>query len=139
MHLSRFLYYLKSHFINYHVTIRMLSNFTAINVQPDPVRFAYLNDITEPYNPPPNCKPTINGTSQECINSDDKWTYAEWIFTAKPNCFGLIHGAANPTGVFIYITLVIIVLASLPCVRRSGKFEVKDSVVLLRTNSLFVF
>ena len=112
-------------------------NFAAINVQPDPVRFAYLNGITEPYNPPPNCKPNINGTSQECTNSDDKWTYTEWIFTAKPNCFGLIHGAANPTGVFIYLTLVIIVLASLPCVRRSGKFEVKDSVVLLRTNSPF--
>ena len=99
-------------------------------MQPDPVHFAYINSITEPYNPPPNCWLNANNTAQECKSSDDKWTYAEWIFTTKPNCFGLIQGAANPTGVFMYLILFTIVLASLPCVRRSGRFEVQVYKVL---------
>ena len=95
-------------------------------MQPDPVHFVYINGLTQPYNPPPKCWPNVNETAQECISSDDKWTYAEWIFTTNPNCFGLIQGVANPTGIFMYLILLAIVLASLPCVRRSGRFEVQD-------------
>ena len=108
-----------------HVYIFIPKFLVGINVQPDPVRFGYLNGIGESYSYPENCHSSKNGTEQECDNPEDKWSYAQWIFTVRPNCFGLIHGAANPTGVFLYIILCIIVLASLPCVRRSGKFEVK--------------
>ena len=106
------------------INIVIHSSKLGINVQPDPVRFNYLNSIDQPYKFPPNCHSDANGTTQVCDNPEDKWSYVEWIFTAKHHCFGLIHGAANPTGVFSYLILLIIVLASLPFVRRSGKFEV---------------
>ena len=90
------------------------------------MHFAYINhmNLNDSYTYPPNCW-CENGTSQGCSSDEDKWSFWDWLFTSKPTCFGLIAGAANPTGIFLYMALLIIVFASLPFVRRSGKFEVK--------------
>lgn len=52
------------------------------------------------------------------------YTVAEWLFTAKPGLFGLVHGWANPTGVILIIILTIMFICSQPFVRRKGSFEV---------------
>ena len=41
------------------------------------------------------------------------WTIAQWIFSTKPNIFGLIPGTANPTGVALRIILPIMFVCSL--------------------------
>nr|WOX60328.1 NADPH oxidase [Eriocheir sinensis] len=51
-------------------------------------------------------------------------TYAELIFTLCPELFGLYEGIANPTGVALMIILTVMVVCSLPFVRKSGYFEV---------------
>ena len=61
---------------------------------------------------------------QMCNKTGTKWNYGEWLFTSKPGVFGMIGGCANPTGVALISILTIMVLCSLPCVRRSGRFEV---------------
>ena len=96
------------------------------NVQPYPVHFLYVNKINLNYTYPPNCSASgrDDGTWQNCSSVNDKWTMWEWLFTNKPNCFGLISGLANLTGILLYLALLLIVFASLPFVRRSGKFEV---------------
>lgn len=52
------------------------------------------------------------------------YTLAEWLFTMKPEKFGLIEGIANPTGIALMIILTLMVICSLPFVRKSGYFEV---------------
>nr|XP_045625272.1 NADPH oxidase 5-like isoform X1 [Procambarus clarkii]XP_045625282.1 NADPH oxidase 5-like isoform X1 [Procambarus clarkii] len=52
------------------------------------------------------------------------FTLTEWIFTMKPGLFGLVKGIANPTGVALMIILTVMVICSLPFVRKSGYFEV---------------
>ena len=48
----------------------------------------------------------------------------EWLFTITPGLFGLIPGYANLTGWALVAILIVMVLCSLPCVRKSGSFEV---------------
>ncbi|XP_046447189.1 NADPH oxidase 5-like [Daphnia pulex] len=48
----------------------------------------------------------------------------EWLFTTEPGLFGLIPGWANLTGWALVGILIIMGLCSLPCVRKSGSFEV---------------
>ena len=48
------------------------------------------------------------------------WEYFFYYDTG----LGWIHGTAGITGVLLLIILVIMVLCSLPCVRRNGYFEV---------------
>ena len=67
-----------------------------------------------------------------CNETGTKWNYGEWLFTSKPGVFGMIGGCANPTGVSLIVILTIMVLCSLPCVRRSGRFEVSP----LRCNKI---
>ena len=52
------------------------------------------------------------------------WTMAQWIFSTKPNIFGLIPGTANPTGVALMIILAVMFVCSLPFIRRRGHFEI---------------
>ena len=126
--------------------------FSAINIQPGPVRFVQLTTkYWEPfgdkrpgwlnlgYNIPPGC--TVSNVTSNCpdgfLNSQEgvtlcqycpdgaePWSYYEWILTMKPGVFGLIHGIANPTGVALMIVMTIMVVCSLPFVRRGGYFEV---------------
>ena len=49
------------------------------------------------------------------------------MFTSKPGLFGLMGGWANPTGVALILILTVMVVCSLPCVRRSGHFEASPS------------
>ncbi|KAF5271691.1 hypothetical protein FQA39_LY08014 [Lamprigera yunnana] len=57
------------------------------------------------------------------INSNN-YTTSQWIFTSKPAYFGLIGGLANPTGVVLFIILMIMFICSQPFVRRGGSFEI---------------
>lgn len=133
-------------------TIMHLCNF-AINVQPDPVRFVQLTSkyweefgplrpgwMNLPYELPPGC--TVSNKTFECptgalvpelnisycqiCNETDSapWTLFDWILTDRPHVFGLMPGWANPTGVALIIILTIMVMGSLPFVRRGGYFEV---------------
>ena len=52
------------------------------------------------------------------------YTYVEWLFTSKPHVFGLMPGWANPTGIALILILTIMVIGSLPMVRRGGYFEI---------------
>ena len=61
---------------------------------------------------------------QYCPDDAEPWSYYEWLFTMKPGVFGLIHGMANPTGISLMIVMTIMVVCSLPFVRRGGYFEV---------------
>ena len=53
-----------------------------------------------------------------------RWSVAEWLLTPYPGVFGLIKGYANITGVLLIFVLTVIVICSLPHVRRSGHFQV---------------
>lgn len=57
------------------------------------------------------------------INKNN-YTIAEWLLTDKPGLFGLVPGCANPTGVALFIILLIMFICSQPFVRRKGSFEV---------------
>ena len=54
----------------------------------------------------------------------EPWSYMDWMLTTKPGLFGLIPGCANPTGVGLMVTMIIIFVCSLPFVRRRGHFEI---------------
>ena len=58
-----------------------------------------------------------------CEEGARPYNYGEWLFTWMPHCFGLIPGIANPTGVILIIVLTVMVICSMPQVRRSGHFE----------------
>ena len=47
----------------------------------------------------------------------------EYLFTTKSG-EGWVNGTAGITGVLLFVVFGIIALMSLPCVRRSGRFEV---------------
>ena len=134
-------------------TIMHLINF-AINVQPDPVRFVQLTSkYWEPFGPkrpgwlnlgynlPENCtvsnltsvcpqgslNASLNVTFCQMCNESvgaAPYTYYEWLFTMKPGLFGLYPGIANLAGVSLIIILTVMVVCSLPFVRRGGQFEV---------------
>ena len=130
-------------------TIMHLINF-AINVQPDPVKFVQLTSkywesfgphrpgwTNLGYNVPPGCVittecPEISENAamnithcQLCPEEGARpWTYYEWLFTTEPGVFGLYPGIANVTGVSLISILTIMVVCSLPFVRRGGYFEV---------------
>ena len=61
-----------------------------------------------------------------------RWSVAEWLLTPYPGVFGLIKGYANITGVLLIFVLTIIVICSLPHVRRSGHFQVNLSILKVR-------
>ena len=132
--------------------------FQAINVQPGPVRFVQLTTkyweefgdkrpgwLNLGYNLPPGCT-LSNITSncpdgfldpksgvsfcQYCPGDAEPWSYYEWLLTMKPGIFGLIHGIANPTGISLMIVMTIMVVCSLPFVRRGGYFEVRIYPIL---------
>ncbi|EGI61142.1 PREDICTED: NADPH oxidase 5 isoform X1 [Acromyrmex echinatior] len=48
----------------------------------------------------------------------------EWLLTSRPGYFGLIAGSAYPTGVILFIILVIMIVCSMSFVRRGGCFEI---------------
>ncbi|KAL9707855.1 hypothetical protein quinque_011373 [Culex quinquefasciatus] len=57
------------------------------------------------------------------INANN-YTTAEWLFTARPGLFGLVGGCANPTGIALFVILLVMFICSQPFVRRGGSFEV---------------
>ncbi|KAL6262435.1 hypothetical protein P5V15_007520 [Pogonomyrmex californicus] len=59
----------------------------------------------------------------EKINSGN-YSMSEWLLTTRPGRFGLVAGTAYPTGVVLLIILTIMIVCSMPFVRRGGCFEV---------------
>ena len=57
------------------------------------------------------------------------WEYFFYYDTG----FGWVYGTAGITGVLLLIILVIMVLCSLPCVRRKGYFEVRTYIVSIES------
>ena len=53
-----------------------------------------------------------------------RWSVPEWLFTTKHGVFGLAKGWANITGFILMAILIIMVICSLPIVRKSGHFQV---------------
>ena len=53
-----------------------------------------------------------------------RWSIFDWLFTPNHGVFGLAKGFANVTGVALITILTIMVLCSLPIVRKSGYFQV---------------
>ena len=93
------------------------------------------------YNPPPNCTiadassgcppesldPSLNVTQCQLCDTDNggrPWSFYEWLFTMEPKILGLIPGMANVTGITLIILLTLMVVCSMPFVRRGGYFEV---------------
>lgn len=60
--------------------------------------------------------------NDEQLNSSN-YTMTEWLLTTRPKLYGLIPGAANPTGLIILVLLIILAVCSMPFVRRGGCFE----------------
>ena len=63
-----------------------------------------------------------------------RWSVAEWLLTPYPGVFGLISGYANITGVILIFVLTIIVICSMPHVRRSGHFQVNLALKKSKTS-----
>ena len=61
---------------------------------------------------------------QVCLEGGSNWNYADWILTSRPGIFGLVSGVACPTGVVLILVLTVMVILSMPFVRRSGLFQV---------------
>ncbi|XP_018375602.1 PREDICTED: NADPH oxidase 5 [Trachymyrmex cornetzi] len=59
----------------------------------------------------------------EKMNSGN-YTMFEWLLTSRPGYFGLVVGSAYPTGVVLFIILVIMIVCSMSFVRRGGCFEI---------------
>ena len=78
----------------------------------------YCSKETMFKNPKP-CRRALN-KAEEC----KRWSIFDWILTSNPGIFGIVGGSANITGVFLIIILTIMVLCSLPFVRKSGNFQV---------------
>jgi len=57
--------------------------------------------------------------------NNGNYTMSEWLLTSRPGYFGLVAGSAYPTGVVLLIILVIMIICSMPFVRRGGCFEVR--------------
>ena len=53
-----------------------------------------------------------------------RWSIYDWLLTPHHGVFGLAKGYANITGVCLIIILTIMVVCSLPIVRKSGHFQV---------------
>ena len=69
----------------------------------------------------------IAETCQQALNEAtecNRWSAADWIFTPQPGVFGLAKGFASITGVILIIILTVMVICSLPIVRKSGYFQV---------------
>lgn len=77
---------------------------------------------------------TIAGLAGMIVVNDEQlnsanYTMSEWILTSRPRLFGLVPGAANPTGVVLVLILSVISLCSMPLVRRGGCFEVTMMII----------
>ena len=72
--------------------------------------------------------PAAGVTYCQYCTDGEPWSYYEWIMTAKPNLFGLIPGWANPTGVVLMGIIIVMVICSMPFVRRGGYFEVGETL-----------
>lgn len=67
--------------------------------------------------------PGLDVLSDPVVNAQN-YTLSEWILTSKPGLYGLVGGAANPTGVALIVILSIMFICSQTFVRRGGSFEV---------------
>ena len=112
------------HFVNFGVNVyRSPVRFLVANVH-----YAAVKEFLDKglYKMPEGCS-IQNATgvlTQICQPESARYSYLEWMFTIKPGLFGLVPGCANITGVILLLSLTIMVIGSMNCVRRSGHFEV---------------
>ena len=66
-------------------------------------------------------------------------TYAEILFTLKSDVGWLVPGFAFLSGILLMITLTIMVLCSMPFVRKSGCFQVRNLTFVKRKQHLNCF
>lgn len=69
------------------------------------------------------CVPGLEVVYDPVVNHGN-YTLAEWLFTDRPGKFGLVQGLANPTGVALFVILLVMFVCSQAFVRRGGSFEV---------------
>ncbi|KAG5871550.1 hypothetical protein JTB14_011317 [Gonioctena quinquepunctata] len=69
------------------------------------------------------CNFSIVVVNDRTLNAAN-FTTSEWLFTSRPGLFGLIGGVANPTGIALFVILIVIVISSQAFVRRGGCFEI---------------
>ncbi|CAG0904649.1 unnamed protein product [Cyprideis torosa] len=62
------------------------------------------------------------------LNKGKDLSYWEWMLTMKSEFGGLIPGIANVTGVVLMIIILVMVICSMPYIRKNGMFEVEFSV-----------
>jgi hypothetical protein len=58
------------------------------------------------------------------MKSSKNLTIIDWIFTNKPQYYGLIPGCGFPTGIFLFIVFSAMYIFSVKYVRKGGYFEV---------------
>ncbi|XP_017893165.1 NADPH oxidase 5 [Ceratina calcarata] len=58
------------------------------------------------------------------ILNENNYTMSEWVLTGRPAKFGLVDGYANPTGIILIFILAVMMMCSMPFVRRGGCFEI---------------
>ncbi|CAG0902076.1 unnamed protein product [Cyprideis torosa] len=58
------------------------------------------------------------------LNKGKDLSYWEWMLTMKSEFGGLIPGIANVTGVVLMIIILVMVICSMPYIRKNGMFEI---------------
>lgn len=66
---------------------------------------------------------TLQVVNDPVVNAKN-YTLYEWLLTSKPGVYGLVGGAANPTGVALGVLLLVMFFCSQAFVRRGGCFEI---------------
>ena len=106
------------------------------NLLVDPVAFLLLNNIQPPEHWDVNIThvPAMSPLSvvmgdqvtDYSVTSDkvSSWSAHHWLLTSSPGLFGLVAGAANPTGIVLLLVLAVMAICSMKWVRKSGNFEV---------------
>ena len=69
--------------------------------------------------------------------AEQNFSWADWVFTSAPGYFGLVPGAAFPTGVFLVVILLVMTVCSMKWVRKGGYFEVSLKLNLKCFGSIF--
>ncbi len=109
--------------------VRYITNFSlfffaALNMVPDPAGTLAANGIPlSAFSPPP---PVADPETGRVVGPGRPYDFGDWLLTSRPGLFGLLGGAANPTGVALMVILVVMVISSMKWMRKGGYFEVSQ-------------
>ena len=132
------------HFLNFGLNIQPAPlQYLLMTFKYWEVHFGGREEALAAYQSPPGCQ-RLNETEPDCRRPDgldldvayggvwlcevcgegEAWSLLDWLLSRRPGLFGLLPGVANPTGIGLLITIVIIFACSLPYIRRRGHFEI---------------